>query len=130
MKIFRFRIIDILALQAVVGLVISAYVVGFRLRVPHFLTGDIDSYFVSEIVGAELKSWHQLPPQSMRERIFQLAPAEEYAILQIGGSSSGPQIVTKRIRWLLLLYDISIATLALMFTIIVSRHFRSVKQAT
>ena len=125
----RYRVIDILVLLTVAGLAISSYSVGFRVIAPLFLTSGFDSYTVTETVEGEEKIWHKQPPQSTWERFSPRTPDEEYAI-RGGRSTSVPQVVTNRISWLPLFYDILITTLALLFAIAGVRHFRGAKRAT
>jgi hypothetical protein len=119
MNTFRFRIIDIFVLFTIVSLALGSHIVGFRMSIPRFLTGDFDSYQSNEFVGAKAKPWHQPPPDfSLPE-----GTGEEYAILRADEIPS-PQNVVGRINWLPLLYDILLTATALLLVLCVGRHIR------
>jgi len=126
MKRIHYRIIDIFVLLTIVALVMGTYLTGFRVRTPLFLKGNFDSHVASETVGG-VATWHRRPPKSIWERFFPSAHEEEYAI--IGSSASVPRVVTKRILWLPIFYDILIATLGLLFAIAVAQGIQSAKRA-
>lgn len=106
MKIFRYRIIDVLALLTLASLVLGAHNVGFRVSIPRFLIGDFNSYRSYEIIGPETTPWHNPPWHfSLPDKT-----GEEYAILRANLIPS-PQKVVKRTHWFRLFYDVILTIL-------------------